>query len=149
MDLATLPVGAPIDFSIVRGLAYYTGMVFEVHEAGGKERAIAGGGGLWSACPIPIGIAQRTAAATEYCASAPTIAGWIASAGSSPPPASATSAGSPELMRLTTCCGPKISRSLGKRYTTSSPSASPQAVSPLDAMAACSSASSSLNGTPA
>ncbi|TVQ31903.1 MAG: histidine--tRNA ligase [Phycisphaeraceae bacterium] len=33
-----------IDLSIVRGLAYYTGMVFEVHETGGKERAIAGGG---------------------------------------------------------------------------------------------------------
>ena len=32
------------DFNIVRGLAYYTGMVFEVHEAGDKERAIAGGG---------------------------------------------------------------------------------------------------------
>lgn len=32
------------DFSIVRGLAYYTGTVFEVHEASGKERAIAGGG---------------------------------------------------------------------------------------------------------
>jgi histidyl-tRNA synthetase len=32
------------DLSIVRGLAYYTGMVFEVHEAGGKERALAGGG---------------------------------------------------------------------------------------------------------
>ncbi len=32
------------DLSIVRGLAYYTGMVFEVHEAGGGERAIAGGG---------------------------------------------------------------------------------------------------------
>ena len=32
------------DFNIVRGLAYYTGMVFEVHEAGGGERAIAGGG---------------------------------------------------------------------------------------------------------
>jgi histidyl-tRNA synthetase len=32
------------DPQIVRGLAYYTGMVFEVHEAGGKERAIAGGG---------------------------------------------------------------------------------------------------------
>lgn len=32
------------DFSIVRGLAYYTGMVFEVHEASGAERAIAGGG---------------------------------------------------------------------------------------------------------
>lgn len=29
---------------IVRGLAYYTGTVFEVHERGGKERAIAGGG---------------------------------------------------------------------------------------------------------
>jgi histidyl-tRNA synthetase len=32
------------DFSIVRGLAYYTGIVFEIHEAGGNERAIAGGG---------------------------------------------------------------------------------------------------------
>jgi histidyl-tRNA synthetase len=32
------------DLSIVRGLAYYTGMVFEVHEAGGRERAVAGGG---------------------------------------------------------------------------------------------------------
>lgn len=32
------------DLSIVRGLAYYTGMVFEVHEATGAERAIAGGG---------------------------------------------------------------------------------------------------------
>jgi len=29
---------------VVRGLAYYNGLVFEVHEAGGKERAIAGGG---------------------------------------------------------------------------------------------------------
>ncbi|MHC4908998.1 MAG: histidine--tRNA ligase [Planctomycetota bacterium] len=32
------------DLGIVRGLAYYTGVVFEVHEAAGKERAIAGGG---------------------------------------------------------------------------------------------------------
>ncbi|MFW5653945.1 MAG: histidine--tRNA ligase [Planctomycetota bacterium] len=32
------------DLGIVRGLAYYTGMVFEIHEATGKERAIAGGG---------------------------------------------------------------------------------------------------------
>ena len=32
------------DPTIVRGLAYYTGTVFEVHEATGKERAIAGGG---------------------------------------------------------------------------------------------------------
>ena len=32
------------DFSIVRGLAYYTGTVWEIHEASGSERAIAGGG---------------------------------------------------------------------------------------------------------
>ena len=32
------------DPSIVRGLAYYTGIVFEVHEAGGELRAICGGG---------------------------------------------------------------------------------------------------------
>jgi histidyl-tRNA synthetase len=30
--------------SVVRGLAYYTGIVFEVHEIGGNLRAIAGGG---------------------------------------------------------------------------------------------------------
>lgn len=33
-----------VDFSIVRGLNYYTGAVFEVHEISGSERAIAGGG---------------------------------------------------------------------------------------------------------
>jgi histidyl-tRNA synthetase len=32
------------DLGIVRGLAYYTGGVFEIHDADGKERAIAGGG---------------------------------------------------------------------------------------------------------
>jgi histidyl-tRNA synthetase len=32
------------DPSIVRGLAYYTGVVFEVHAAGGELRAICGGG---------------------------------------------------------------------------------------------------------
>jgi len=32
------------DLSIVRGLAYYTGTVFELHEASGAERAMAGGG---------------------------------------------------------------------------------------------------------
>ncbi len=32
------------DPSIVRGLAYYTGVVFEVHDAAGKLRAICGGG---------------------------------------------------------------------------------------------------------
>ncbi|HUS73274.1 MAG TPA: histidine--tRNA ligase [Sedimentisphaerales bacterium] len=32
------------DPSIVRGLAYYTGIVFEVHDTGGELRAICGGG---------------------------------------------------------------------------------------------------------
>jgi histidyl-tRNA synthetase len=32
------------DLGIVRGLAYYTGTVFEIHEVSGAERAIAGGG---------------------------------------------------------------------------------------------------------
>ena len=32
------------DFRIVRGLAYYTGVVFEVHDREGKLRAVAGGG---------------------------------------------------------------------------------------------------------
>jgi len=32
------------DLGIVRGLAYYTGTVFEIHEASGAERAMAGGG---------------------------------------------------------------------------------------------------------
>jgi len=33
-----------LDLGIVRGLAYYTGTVFEIHAASGAERAIAGGG---------------------------------------------------------------------------------------------------------
>lgn len=33
-----------IDFGIVRGLAYYSGVVFEAFDRGGKLRAIAGGG---------------------------------------------------------------------------------------------------------
>jgi histidyl-tRNA synthetase len=33
-----------IDLSIVRGLAYYTGIVFEAFDRGGKLRALAGGG---------------------------------------------------------------------------------------------------------
>jgi histidyl-tRNA synthetase len=32
------------DMSIVRGLAYYTGMVFEIHDTAGDLRAICGGG---------------------------------------------------------------------------------------------------------
>jgi histidyl-tRNA synthetase len=35
---------ATVDVRIVRGLAYYTGIVFEVFDRGGKFRAIAGGG---------------------------------------------------------------------------------------------------------
>jgi histidyl-tRNA synthetase len=33
-----------VDFSIVRGLAYYTGFVFEIFERSGQSRALAGGG---------------------------------------------------------------------------------------------------------
>jgi histidyl-tRNA synthetase len=33
-----------VDFSVVRGLAYYTGVVFEVFDRGKRERALAGGG---------------------------------------------------------------------------------------------------------
>ena len=33
-----------VDIGIVRGLAYYTGTVFEIHECSGAERAVAGGG---------------------------------------------------------------------------------------------------------
>ncbi len=39
-----LPAWCEFDLLLVRGLAYYTGTVFEVHEATGAERAIAGGG---------------------------------------------------------------------------------------------------------
>ncbi len=41
---AELAEWCELDFGIVRGLAYYTGSVFELHEASGSERAIAGGG---------------------------------------------------------------------------------------------------------
>ncbi len=41
---AGLGAWCDIDLGIVRGLAYYTGTVFEIHEATGAERAIAGGG---------------------------------------------------------------------------------------------------------
>ncbi|MDR2738123.1 MAG: histidine--tRNA ligase [Puniceicoccales bacterium] len=33
-----------VDFGIVRGLAYYTGLVFEIFERSGQSRALAGGG---------------------------------------------------------------------------------------------------------
>lgn len=33
-----------LDLNVARGLAYYTGMVFEVHEISGAMRAVAGGG---------------------------------------------------------------------------------------------------------
>lgn len=44
LNEAGLAPWCDFDLGIVRGLAYYTGMVFEVHESTGKERAIAGGG---------------------------------------------------------------------------------------------------------
>ncbi len=45
-DLSARGLGSYLewDLSIVRGLAYYTGMVFEVFDARGEMRAVAGGG---------------------------------------------------------------------------------------------------------
>ena len=44
--LASLGIadGCRFDLHIVRGLAYYTGMVFEIHDRRGELRALAGGG---------------------------------------------------------------------------------------------------------
>jgi histidyl-tRNA synthetase len=44
LDARGLREYVDIDYSIVRGLAYYTGTVFEVFDRSGKERALAGGG---------------------------------------------------------------------------------------------------------
>ena len=44
LSAAGLAAWCEFDLGIVRGLAYYTGTVFEMHEASGAERAIAGGG---------------------------------------------------------------------------------------------------------
>ncbi len=44
LERAGLTEWCEFDNMIVRGLAYYTGLVFEIHEATGAERAIAGGG---------------------------------------------------------------------------------------------------------
>ena len=42
--LGDLAVHCEVDFKIVRGLAYYTGIVWEIHDRKGELRAIAGGG---------------------------------------------------------------------------------------------------------
>jgi histidyl-tRNA synthetase len=44
LELRGLAGFAKVDLSIVRGLAYYTGVVFEVFDRAGELRAIAGGG---------------------------------------------------------------------------------------------------------
>ncbi|MCI0675957.1 MAG: histidine--tRNA ligase [Phycisphaerales bacterium] len=44
IDQAEIAEWCEFDSLIVRGLAYYTGLVFEAHEATGAHRAIAGGG---------------------------------------------------------------------------------------------------------
>ena len=43
-DRAGILEWCSVDVGIVRGLAYYTGTVFEIHEISGAERAVAGGG---------------------------------------------------------------------------------------------------------
>ena len=42
--LGPLAAYCEVDFKIVRGLAYYTGIVWEIHDRKGELRAIAGGG---------------------------------------------------------------------------------------------------------
>jgi histidyl-tRNA synthetase len=42
--LGKLAAFCEVDFKIVRGLAYYTGIVWEIHDRKGELRAIAGGG---------------------------------------------------------------------------------------------------------
>jgi len=44
LDAYGLAARVGFDASVVRGLAYYTGIVFEARDAGGKLRALAGGG---------------------------------------------------------------------------------------------------------
>jgi histidyl-tRNA synthetase len=44
LDAYGIADAVPFDASVVRGLAYYTGVVFEAFDAGGNLRAIAGGG---------------------------------------------------------------------------------------------------------
>ncbi|MBL1216120.1 MAG: histidine--tRNA ligase [Planctomycetes bacterium] len=44
LDKTGLAPWCEYDLGIVRGLAYYTGTVFEIRDAGGKERAVCGGG---------------------------------------------------------------------------------------------------------
>lgn len=44
LDCSGLGDSVEIDLGIVRGLAYYTGFVFEAFEASGRGRALAGGG---------------------------------------------------------------------------------------------------------
>lgn len=43
-QLGGLATYCEVDFKIVRGLAYYTGIVWEIHDRKGELRAIAGGG---------------------------------------------------------------------------------------------------------
>jgi histidyl-tRNA synthetase len=42
--LGDLAAFCKVDFKIVRGLAYYTGIVWEIHDCKGELRAVAGGG---------------------------------------------------------------------------------------------------------
>ena len=44
IDHAGLSEWCEFDSMIIRGLAYYTDLIFEIHETTGEERAIAGGG---------------------------------------------------------------------------------------------------------
>ena len=45
-----------LDLGIVRGLAYYTGVVFEIFDTNGKFRAVAGGGRYDNLCKLIGGV---------------------------------------------------------------------------------------------
>ncbi len=73
MDAYGIADAVVYDSSIVRGLAYYTGIVFEIHDTAGKYRAIAGGGrydnliSLFGGEATPaVGFGMGDAVITEY-----------------------------------------------------------------------------------
>ncbi len=56
LDARGLAEHVCVDLGVVRGLAYYTGVVFEVFDAGGTLRAVAGGGRYDSLCQLIGGV---------------------------------------------------------------------------------------------
>ena len=55
-----------IDLGIVRGLAYYSGVVFEAFDRGGKLRALAGGDGRFGGINDLVSISRTDAREGVY-----------------------------------------------------------------------------------